>query len=168
MAPIAHFLGLMLHFIAYAALAAVVVLILALAARAIAAGWSGRSRRGATGAVSAVPLSHDRSPGETAADVFLQQALLLAGRREYREALGQLLLGAMSYIESREWIRYRRGLTVRDYLRCVRGRPEQFAGLKVVVDAYEPVEYGRHPATQSVFESALEGYRDGFASTETA
>jgi hypothetical protein len=116
---------------------------------------------------STSPLAHDRSPGETAADVFLQQALRLAQRRAYREALGQLLLGAMSWIERKDWIRYRRGLTVRDYLRSVRSRPEQYGGLKTVVEAYEPVEFGRRPATEPVFESALAGYRAGFEETHT-
>jgi hypothetical protein len=156
------FIGSALHAIAYAVLIAVCVLILALAAPAIAEGWRGRARRDSGTGAAIVPLAHDRSPGETAADVFLQQALQLARQHAYREALGQLLLGAMSWIERKDWIRYRRGLTVRDYLRSVRSRPEQYGGLRVVVEAYEPVEFGRRPATQSMFESALAGYRAGF------
>lgn len=163
---VGSFVGQLLHLLAYAVLVAVCGLIIALAARALADVWQHRRRR-ATGVGGVItPLAHDRSPGETAADVFLQQALHLAQQRAYREALGQLLLGAMSWIERKDWIRYRRGLTVRDYLRSVRSQPEQFDGLKVVVEAYEPVEFGRRPATQPLFESALAGYRAGFAAVE--
>jgi hypothetical protein len=156
------FFGQLMHLFAYAVLAAVCVLIIALAARAIAESWQHRRRRERGLDAAVAPLAHDRSPGETAADVFLQQALRSAQLGDYRAALGQLLLGAMSWIERKDWIRYRRGLTVRDYLRSIRSKPEQYDGLKVVVEAYEPVEFGRHPATQPLFESALAGYRAGF------
>jgi len=166
LASLGSALGFLLHILAYAALVAVCGLIFALAARAIAEVWRRRSQRLPQSSLATTPLAHDRSPGETSADVFLQQALTLATKRAYREALSQLLLGAMSGIERNEWIRYRRGLTVRDYLRSVRNRTVQYEGLKSVVDVYEPVEFGREPATQSMFEAALAGYRTAFQTAQ--
>lgn len=147
--------------VAWLALAAVCVLIVVLVARALAEHWARRPEQLPPEAVGA-PLAHDRAPGEVAADVYLQQALALAQRHEYREAIGQLLLGGMSCIERQDWIRYRRGLTLRDYLRSLRGRPPQFTGFQTMVAVYEPVEFGRRPATQSLFESALDSYRQAF------
>lgn len=155
-------LGQLLHLVAYAALAAVCVLILVLAARALAENWPSRKHRVGPAMVPVSPLAHDRSPGETDADHFLQAALQWAAHGDYRLALGQLVLGAMSTIERRNWIRYRRGLTLNDYLRSVRSRPEQRDGLRAVIDRYLPVEFGRRPATEDSFTAALEGYRQGF------
>jgi len=160
-------LGNLLHVGAYAALIAVCVLIILLVARALSEHWRSRPSTGVAAMTVAAPLAHDRSPGETEADVFLREALRLAERGEYRPALGQLVLGAMSVIERRQWIRYRRGLTLNDYVRSVRSRPEQLTGLRSVVDSYEPVEFGRRSATEGVFETALAGYRHAFSKLES-
>ncbi|MDZ4686924.1 MAG: hypothetical protein SH850_17760 [Planctomycetaceae bacterium] len=161
-------LGQLLHVGAYAALVAVCVLILVLVARALSEQWRSRPSTGGATMSVATPLAHDRSPGETEADVFLREALRLAERGEHRPALGQLVLGAMSVIERRQWIRYRRGLTLNDYVRSVRSRPEQLTGLRSVIDSYEPVEFGRRSATETVFATALAGYRHAFVRVETS
>ncbi|HUQ72199.1 MAG TPA: DUF4129 domain-containing protein [Planctomycetaceae bacterium] len=160
--------GQMLHVGAYAALIAVCVLIILLVARALSEQWRASPSMTGTTMSVATPLAHDRSPGETEADVFLREALRLAERGEYRPALGQLVLGAMSVIERRQWIRYRRGLTLNDYVRSVRSRPEQLTGLRSVIDSYEPVEFGRRSATETVFATALAGYRHAFATAESS
>lgn len=160
---IGQFLGTLFHLLAYAALAVVAVLIILLVARAITELLKSRGGPTMASAATAVPLSDDRSPGEQAADVYLQQALKLAQAGQYHAALGQLVLGAMSAIERAQWIRYRRGLTLHDYLRSVRSRPSQYDGLQVVVQQYEPVEYGRRIASETGFQLALDGYRQGFS-----
>lgn len=151
-----------IQILAYTALAIVCGLILFLASRAIAEML--KSRRGQTrlSTTTVVPLADDHSPGELSADIYLQRALEFAEQGHYREALGQLILGAMSVIERQQWIRYRRGLTLHDYLRSVRSRPDQYQGLQLVAAAYEPVEYGRRIASAEHFHTALEGYRSGF------
>ncbi len=159
---IASVLGNLFHLVAYTALAIVAGLIVVLVARAVAELLKSRRGLTTTNTVAAIPLSDDRSPGELAADVYLQQALGLAQAGRFREAVGQLVLGAMSAIERAQWIRYRRGLTLHDYLRSVRSRPPQYGGLQVVVQQYEPVEYGRRQATETTFSTALDGYRQGF------
>lgn len=154
--------------VAYSALVIMVVLIVVLVIRALTEHWGpwGASRRLAHAA--AVPLADDHSPGEIAADLYRQRALGFAAARDYRAALGQLVLGAMSAIERANWIRYRRGLTLYDYLRSVRTRPAQRSGWQTIAGAYEPVEYGRRQATPESFERALAGYEASFLSTNAA
>lgn len=106
-----------------------------------------------------------RPPGEYAADVYLNRAAELAAAGQTREAIGQLLLGAMSYIEREELIRFRRGLTSRDYLRAVRSRAELYAALKNIVGIYEPICFGRREALTEHYQSSLEGYLAGFHAT---
>lgn len=158
-----NLLGGLFHGLAYLILVVIVAGILVLIGQALAQAWNDRPRNVPGMSDSVVgPLTHDRSPGETEADVFVQEALALAQRGEFRAAIGRLVLGGMSFIERQQWIRYRRGLTVHDYLRVLRSRPEQFAGFRQVVHVFEPVEYGRRLATETLFDAALQGYRRGF------
>lgn len=156
-------LGAMFHGIAYLALALVVLLLVALAARALVELLARRRNHVHIPGLNGTLLADERSPGEIAADVYLQQALELARLGDYRAAVSQLLLGAMSAIERRQWIRYRRGLTLADYLRSVRAQPTTYTGLATVVRIYEPIEYGRQPATADHFQHALAGYQQGIA-----
>ncbi len=156
-------LGVVFHGLAYLLLAAIVVVILYLIAIALISAWGERAPTASTTAtLVAGPLADDRSPGETAADEYLRAALALAQQGNFHAAVGQLLLGGMSFIERQQWIRYRRGLTNRDYLRVLRSRPEQAAGFRTVVQTFEPLEYGRRPATEAHYQQALAGYRRGF------
>lgn len=158
-----NLLGGLFHGLAYLILAVIVAAIIVLIAQALMHALNDRQRtsqRFSDGVVG--PLAHDRSPGETESDVFLRDALALAQQGDFRAAIGRLVLGGMSFIERQQWIRYRRGLTVHDYLRVLRSRPEQFAGFREVVHVFEPVEYGRRPATEPLFATALAGYQQGF------
>lgn len=160
---IGNLLGGLFHGLAYLILAVIVVAIVVLVAQALMNAWSDRQHASNLSGEAVVgPLAHDRSPGETESDVFLREALALAQRGDYRAAIGRLVLGGMSFVERQQWIRFRRGLTVHDYLRVLRSRPEQFAGFREVVQVFEPVEYGRRPATEPLFATALAGYQQGF------
>ncbi len=159
-------LGAAFHGIAYLLLAAIIGVILYLIVVAAMSAWGERNPTIQSPAnLVAGPLADDRSPGETAADEYLRAALALAQQGNYHAAVGKLLLGGMSFIERQQWIRYRRGLTSRDYLRVLRSRPEQSAGFRAVVQAFEPLEYGRRPATEDHYQAALNGYRRGFTPT---
>ena len=162
-AAIGQALGGVMHGLAYVALVVIAVLILVLVARALTDWWQPGRRRAAARLASTTELEDEHSPGEVPADRYLQQALELARQQQYRQALGQLVLGAMSTIEREHWIRYRRGLTLNDYLRAVRSYPTTFAGFRELLAAYEPVEYGRREANAALFEAALGGYRSGFS-----
>ncbi|MFM7055580.1 MAG: hypothetical protein ACKO2P_01520 [Planctomycetota bacterium] len=58
-------------------------------------------------------------PGELPAATYEGRARRYAADGNYRMAIRELLLGSMSWIERAGLIRYRRGLTNRDYVRCV-------------------------------------------------
>lgn len=159
---LASVLGGMLQGLAYFGVALAVALIAYLVVQAIAS-WERRKTTGSDVATGGVSLfADDRSPGETPADEFVRQALALATAGQYREAIAQLLLGGMSRIERDRLIRYRRGLTFRDYLRVLRGNPPAYGGFRAMVDQYEPVNFGRREATRHSFDMALDGYRSGF------
>lgn len=150
--------GLIFHVLAYLVLIAVCGLILYLIVQAIV------NRERTPEAVAAplldlnVPQEEDHSPGELPADAYLAKARELAEQRRYREAIAYLLLGGMSAIERADLIRHRRGLTLRDYLRVLRGRSPQFDGFKSMIGLYEPVGFGRRVASFQTFQDALTGY----------
>lgn len=163
----ASVLGGLLQGLAYLGIALAVVLIVYLVVQALAS-WERRKTSGSDVATGGVSLfADDRSPGETPADEFIRQALELAGAGQFREAMAQLLLGGMSRIERDRLIRYRRGLTFRDYLRVLRSNPPAYGGFRAMVDQYEPVNFGRREATRQSFETALIGYRSGFPQEAT-
>ncbi|HVW01527.1 MAG TPA: DUF4129 domain-containing protein [Planctomycetaceae bacterium] len=102
------------------------------------------------------------APSELPADAYVARAQELAAQGLYREAIGQLLLGAMSHTERAGRIRYRRGLTYRDYLRAwQRGSPQQSAW-RALIGVYEPIGFGRRPAGAEHFETSLGQYEAGF------
>ncbi len=102
------------------------------------------------------------SPAELAADVYLNRAAELAAAGKTREAIGQLLLGAMSQIEREGLIRFRRGLTCRDYLRASRSRQEFYTALRQILGLYEPICFGRRDALPEHYQQSLDGYLGAF------
>ncbi len=105
------------------------------------------------------------SPAELSADVYLNRAAELAAAGNTREAIAQLLLGAMSYIEREGLIRFRRGLTCRDYLRAARSREELHAALGQIVGIYEPICFGRRDVLPEHYETSLDNYLGAFHAT---
>jgi hypothetical protein len=101
-------------------------------------------------------------PGDIPADEYLKRASELASRGLYREAIGQLILGAMSRTERSGLIRFRRGLTHRDYLRALRSRAMPHQAFKQIVSVYEPICFGRRPANMDHYLTSLDGYKTGF------
>ncbi|MBS0266690.1 MAG: DUF4129 domain-containing protein [Planctomycetes bacterium] len=101
-------------------------------------------------------------PGDLPSDEYLRRAAEFAERSMYREAIGQLILGAMSRIERANLIRFRRGLTHRDYLRAVRSRAVPHQALRQIVTVYEPICFGRRPAQREHYQTSLDGYQTGF------
>ena len=68
----------------------------------------------------------------------------------------------MSHIERAGWIRFRRGLTYRDYLRATRDHAQAHEALRDIVGTYEPLGFGRRPASGEHFTKSLERYEEGF------
>ncbi|MDA1014020.1 MAG: hypothetical protein O3A00_06155, partial [Planctomycetota bacterium] len=83
----------------------------------------------------------------------------------FREAIAQLLLGAMSNIERSGLLRFRRGLTHRDYMRAARANDTVYPALRSMVRLYEPLGFGRRTATRKHFDLSLSGYETGFHGT---
>jgi hypothetical protein len=103
-----------------------------------------------------------RPPGELASEEYLTRALSLADAADYKAAIRQLLLGTMSWIERQGFIRYRRGLSNRDYLRAVTERARLREPLHRIVVLFEQVYFGRRMATPEGFKECLKEYRKGF------
>ncbi len=117
---------------------------------------SDTSRLRVTGLDPATP------PGEVPSDVYLQLAVELADQGDHRQALRQLVLGAMSWIERGGLIRYRRGLTNRDYLRALRQAEQQRGRFADIVRDFERVYFGRRDATAAQFGECLSRYQEAF------
>lgn len=116
-------------------------------------------------AVSQMPEEEpERPPGEIPADVYITRARELAAQGLYNEAVAQLLLGAMSKIERAGFIKYRRGLTNRDYMRAIRSKQGPHQAFRLIVRTYEPIGFGRRNANATHFEKSLLGYEQGFQS----
>ncbi len=107
--------------------------------------------------------SAELPPGDIPADEYLRRARELSAQGLYGEAIAQLLLGAMSATERSGLIRFRRGLTYRDYVRALRQQPEPRESFRKMVHIYLPIGFGRRPAASTQFETALAAYEAAFA-----
>jgi hypothetical protein len=154
-------LGVVLQALAYAVLAAIGCLIIWLVVKAVNR-YRERQSTGLRGRRNYEEGEADIPPGDVPADEYLRRATELAQKGMFREAIGQLILGAMSATERSGLIRFRRGLTHRDYLRALRGRAQPHTGLRSMVGVYEPICFGRRPAQVEHYRTSLEGYETGF------
>tara|TARA_E500000305_G_scaffold15562_1_gene11238 strand:- start:63374 stop:64168 length:795 start_codon:yes stop_codon:yes gene_type:complete len=102
------------------------------------------------------------SPAERESSIYLQRAKALAQEGDYHNAIIQLLYGSMSYIERSGWIRFRKGLTYRDYIRAARPHGLPCDSLRQMIRTYEPLGFGRRIATREHFESTLKHYESAF------
>ncbi|MCA9063518.1 MAG: DUF4129 domain-containing protein [Planctomycetaceae bacterium] len=108
----------------------------------------------------------DGPPGEQAALTYEHRALQLAAEGNYRKAIRELLLGSMSWIERSGAIRFRQGLTNRDYVRAVwRQRPVRDAFGRIALN-FERVYFGRRTATEEMFQQTLVSFQGAFRETE--
>jgi hypothetical protein len=154
-------LGILLQTLAYVVLTAICALIIWLVVRAVN---KYRERQTVGGRVRGrfEEGEGEIPPGDLPADEYLRRAAELAEKRLFREAIGQLILGAMSRTERSGLIRFRRGLTNRDYLRALRGRAMQHHAFRTIVGVYEPICFGRRDAQIEHYRTSLDGYQTGF------
>jgi len=106
-------------------------------------------------------------PGELAASTYETRAIQLAAMGDYRAAIRELLLGGMSWIERAGLIRYRKGLTNRDYVRAVWRRLEKRDAYITTATQFELVFFGRRVPTAAMFEMCLNSFRGAFREEET-
>lgn len=107
-------------------------------------------------------------PGEVAVNEYERQALDMAGKGDFAGAIRQLLLGSMSWIERRGLIRFRAGLTNRDYLRAVWRMEQQRGAFHNNASEFERIFFGRRDATPAMFTRCLEHFRGAFRDENTA
>ncbi len=106
-------------------------------------------------------------PGELAASTYESRAVNLANNGDYRLAIRELLLGSMSWVERAGLIRYRKGLTNRDYLRSVWRRQDKRSAFLATATQFEYVYFGRRAPTAEMFEQCLASFRGAFREEET-
>lgn len=153
--------GAFYQMLAYTALATVCALIIWLVVKAFVR-WQERQYLDPQRRARFEEGETEIPPGDLPADEYVRRAMELVGQGLFREAVGQLLLGGMSHAERSGWIRFRRGLTHRDYLRALRGRAVPHQSFRAMVGIYEPICFGRRPAAEPQYQAAREHYRVGF------
>lgn len=107
-------------------------------------------------------LSHP--PGEIPSDEYEHRAVEFARSGNYKSAVRELVLGSMSWIERAGLIRYRKGLTNRDYVRAVWRKPTERGSLEHIVAVFERAYFGRRTPDRVGFELCLENYQRAFIS----
>lgn len=105
-----------------------------------------------------------RPPGDIASNEYERRALEAARAGDYRTAIRELVLGSMSWTERAGLIRFRIGLTNRDYVRAVWRQVARRESLLEIVSAFERVFYGRRLADAAMFEACLGEFQKSFAS----
>jgi hypothetical protein len=105
-------------------------------------------------------------PGELAASTYESRAMQFAASENYRAAIRELLLGSMSWIERAGLIRYRKGLTNRDYLRSVWRREDKREGYLTTASQFEYVYFGRRTPTAEMFAMCLASFQGAFREEE--
>lgn len=118
-----------------------------------------------TSAVGDDPIQPEHSPGDLPPDVYIAKAQEYAAAGRFREAIAQLLLGGMSNLERSGLVKFRKGLTHRDYVRAIRSQPQYFQSMKAMVRLYEPLGFGRRTPSNDQFQQALSAYQAGFRAT---
>jgi Domain of unknown function (DUF4129) len=106
----------------------------------------------------------DSAPGELLPDEYWRRALSHGEKRQFKEGMRELLLGSMSVLERKGVIRFRRGLTNRDYFYSARGPVRESFGL--IASAFEHVYFGRREATADSFRDACRAYQKSFRAPE--
>ena len=105
-------------------------------------------------------------PGELAASTYEGRALQMSRDGNYRGAIRELLIGSMSWIERAGLIRYRKGLTNRDYVRAVwKQEPRRDAYIATAM-AFERIYFGRREATAEMFRDCLTSFQSSFREEE--
>ncbi len=102
-------------------------------------------------------------PGEQSPDHYASRAAEFASAGNYRDATRELLLAGMSTLERRQWIRYRRGLTNRDYVRAARRHGDLLRSFSTIVRRFDELYFGRRAATERLYEECLLEYERGIA-----
>lgn len=105
-------------------------------------------------------------PGELAASTYETRAIQMARDGNYRTAIRELLIGSMSWIERAGLIRFRKGLTNRDYVRAIWRQTDRREAYTVTAIEFERIYFGRRDATRDTFENCLRSFQESFREEE--
>ncbi len=158
--------GAMANGLLYLLVILAVGFVIGLVAWSIAKHWKKKSDDDLDDLLDAEAMAPSTPPGEHPSSEYLQRALALSEKGNHRGAIRQLLLGSMSWIERHGLIRYRLGLTNRDYLRAVYPKQLQRESINGVISEFELIYFGRRGATAERFHRCLAGFRAGFEKDE--
>lgn len=147
-----------------AVIAVVLIVIIAMVVKSIDA--KKRSRENLLSDSDDVLSDVTSPPGELAASTYESRAVQFASAGNYRSAIRELLLGSMSWIERAGLIRYRKGLTNRDYVRSVWRRTDKREGYLTTASQFEFVYFGRRTPTAEMFETCLTSFQGAFSEEE--
>ncbi|MFN0050715.1 MAG: DUF4129 domain-containing protein [Planctomycetales bacterium] len=161
-APSVSWIGDAFRVFAYAVIGVIACGIIWLIVKAVNS-WRALQREKIAGIKAFEEGTAELPPGDLPADEYLRRARELSGQGLYGEAIAQLLLGAMSATERSGLIRFRRGLTYRDYVRALRQQPEPCQSFRTMVSIYLPIGFGRRSAVPTQFDEALAAYEAAFA-----
>lgn len=119
--------------------------------------------RGGIPSIGEAPLNVTVPPGEIAASTYESRARQYAEQKNFAAAIRELLLGSMSWIERAGLIRFRKGLTNRDYVRAVWRQEDRRAAYLVTGTEFELVFFGRRMATSEMFRRCLTAFQGAFS-----
>ena len=121
-----------------------------------------KERKRVTSDLDTDSIQPSTPPGEIPSDEYMHRAMELAREGDNRRALRQLVLGGMSWIERAGLIRFRKGLTNRDYVRAVYRREQQRKRFAGIILNFERVYFGRREASDEQFQKCLAEYQNAF------
>jgi len=107
-------------------------------------------------------------PGEQAVSTYESRAVMYGKKGDFSMAIRELLLGSMSWIERAGLIRFRKGLTNRDYVRAVWRQEEKRSAYLVTGSEFELVFFGRRVATEEMFQRCLIAFQGAFREEATS
>ena len=151
------------NYLVYALAAAGLIVVLAFILKTVLATHKQKSLP--TEDALALIVQAGRTPGETPPEHYWERAEKLRAQKDYKGAIRELLLGAMSATERRGLIRHRRGLTNRDYVWAARGAMRE--SLRTIVAAFELVHFGRRDATAESYLACARAYGKSFGESSS-
>ena len=101
-------------------------------------------------------------PGDLAVSTYESRAIQMASEGNFRAAVRELLLGSMSWVERAGLIRFRKGLTNRDYIRAVWKQDDRRLAYIRTATEFERIFFGRREATREGFETCLTSFQGSF------
>jgi len=146
------------NYLVYALAGALLIVVLAFIFKTVVS--THRQKSSAPEDARALIAQAGAAPGETPPEQYWARAEALEAKKDYKGAIRELLLGAMSATERRGLIRHRRSLTNRDYIWAARGAMRE--SLSTIVAMFELVYFGRRDATAESYLACARAYGESF------